>query len=80
MTPDLPDILFRDERIIVLNKPTGLLSVPGIGRHFVDSALNLDRGLIMSTVLVYAAVLILFNMIVDALYALIDPRTAEPAP
>ncbi len=57
-----------------------VFSVPGIGRHFVDSALNLDRGLIMSTVLVYAAILILFNMIVDALYTVVDPRTAEAAP
>ncbi len=28
---DLPDLLHRDDRLLVLNKPTGLLSVPGIG-------------------------------------------------
>jgi oligopeptide transport system permease protein len=56
-----------------------VFSVPGIGQHFVDSALNLDRGLIMSTVLVYAAIVIAFNLIVDALYAVIDPRTRQAA-
>lgn len=51
-----------------------VFGVPGIGRHFVDSALNLDRGLIMGTVLVYAAIVILLNIIVDWLYGLMDPR------
>ncbi len=51
-----------------------VFSVPGIGQHFVDSALNLDRGLIMSTVLVYAAIVIVFNIAVDTLYSFVDPR------
>jgi tRNA pseudouridine32 synthase/23S rRNA pseudouridine746 synthase len=33
----LPEILHRDERILVLNKPVGLLSVPGIGPEKADS-------------------------------------------
>jgi len=37
MTPHkLPEILFHDERIVVVNKPTGLLSVPGIGPEKAD--------------------------------------------
>ena len=36
MTDALPEILHRDERIIVLNKPAGLLSVPGIGPEKAD--------------------------------------------
>jgi tRNA pseudouridine32 synthase/23S rRNA pseudouridine746 synthase len=36
MSPTVPDILFRDERLIVLDKPTGLLSVPGIGPEKAD--------------------------------------------
>jgi tRNA pseudouridine32 synthase/23S rRNA pseudouridine746 synthase len=36
MVEALPDILYRDERIIVLDKPTGLLSVPGIGPEKAD--------------------------------------------
>ncbi|MCH7526049.1 MAG: ABC transporter permease [Planctomycetes bacterium] len=51
-----------------------VFSVPGLGQHFVDSALNLDRGLVMSTVLVYAAILIALNIVVDLLYSYVDPR------
>jgi oligopeptide transport system permease protein len=54
-----------------------VFSVPGLGQHFVDSALNLDRGLVMGTVLVYAALLIVFNIIVDTLYAWVDPRISN---
>jgi len=56
-----------------------VFGVPGIGQHFVDSALNLDRGLVMGTVLVYAAILIAFNIIVDWLYTLVDPRISRAA-
>ena len=56
-----------------------VFSVPGLGVHFVDAALNLDRGLIMSTVLVYSAILIVFNVVVDLLYTWVDPRIREAA-
>ncbi|MBT8484330.1 MAG: RluA family pseudouridine synthase [Phycisphaerae bacterium] len=36
MGPKRPDVLFRDERILVLDKPSGLLSVPGIGPEKAD--------------------------------------------
>ncbi|UCF34957.1 MAG: ABC transporter permease [Phycisphaerales bacterium] len=51
-----------------------VFAVPGLGQHFVNAALNLDPGLIMSSVLVFATLLILLNLVVDVLYALIDPR------
>jgi len=51
-----------------------IFNVPGLGQHFVDAALNLDRGLILATVLVFSAMLIAFNTIVDVLYGLVDPR------
>jgi oligopeptide transport system permease protein len=54
-----------------------VFAIPGMGQHFVDAALNLDRGLILSTVLVYAVVLIIMNALVDALYHLVDPRIAD---
>ena len=56
-----------------------VFSVPGLGTHFVDAALNLDRGLIMSCVLVYSAILITFNLAVDVLYVWADPRIRESA-
>ncbi len=51
-----------------------LFNVPGLGQHFVNSVLNLDRGLIMGTVLVYSALLVLMNLLVDLAYTWVDPR------
>jgi oligopeptide transport system permease protein len=51
-----------------------IFSVPGIGRYFVDAALNRDYTLVMGTVVVIALFTIVFNLIVDILYAAIDPR------
>ncbi|GMU21196.1 MAG: glutathione ABC transporter permease [Phycisphaerae bacterium] len=51
-----------------------LFNVPGLGQHFVNSVLNLDRGLIMGTVLVYSALLVFLNLVVDVLYTFVDPR------
>ncbi|MFH0982287.1 MAG: ABC transporter permease [Planctomycetota bacterium] len=56
-----------------------VFGVPGLGQHFVDGALNLDCGLVMSTVLVFAVILVAFNTLVDVAYGLVDPRIAEPA-
>jgi len=51
-----------------------LFNIPGLGQHFVNSVLNLDRGLIMGTVLVYSALLVVMNLAVDVCYAFVDPR------
>ncbi|MCR5606367.1 MAG: oligopeptide ABC transporter permease OppB [Treponema sp.] len=48
--------------------------VPGIGNHFVKSALNRDYTLILGTVIVYSFILIIMNFIVDVLYGFLDPR------
>ncbi len=54
-----------------------IFSLPGLGRHFVNSALNRDYPLVMGTVIIYAVFLIAFNMIVDISYRYIDPRIRE---
>jgi oligopeptide transport system permease protein len=54
-----------------------VFGVPGLGQHFVNAALNRDVGLILATVLVFATLLVAFNLIVDLLYATIDPRVTE---
>jgi oligopeptide transport system permease protein len=51
-----------------------IFAVPGIGRYFVDAALNRDYTLVMGTVVTIAVFTIVFNLIVDVLYAVIDPR------
>lgn len=51
-----------------------IFQIPGVGRYFVDAALNRDYTLVMGTVVVIAVFTIVFNLIVDLLYAVIDPR------
>ena len=47
---------------------------PGTGRLLVDAVLKRDYTLVQGIVLVYAVVVILMNLLVDLLYAYIDPR------
>jgi oligopeptide transport system permease protein len=51
-----------------------IFGIPGIGRYFVQAALNRDYTLVMGTVIVIAIFIIVFNLVVDLLYAVIDPR------
>jgi oligopeptide transport system permease protein len=51
-----------------------VFNVPGMGQHFVNAVLNKDLFLIMGVVLVYATMLIVFNLAVDVLYRWVDPR------
>jgi oligopeptide transport system permease protein len=51
-----------------------IFAIPGVGRYFVEAALNRDYTLVMGTVVVVAVFTILFNLIVDILYAVVDPR------
>jgi oligopeptide transport system permease protein len=51
-----------------------VFAVPGIGTHFVDAVLGKDITVLMGIVLVYATMLILFNLLVDVAYRFVDPR------
>lgn len=51
-----------------------IFAIPGIGRYFVEGALNRDYTLVMGTVVVVAIFVLVFNLVVDLLYALLDPR------
>jgi oligopeptide transport system permease protein len=51
-----------------------IFSIPGIGRYFVGGALNRDYTMVLGTVVAYSLLLLLFNLIVDLLYAWLDPR------
>lgn len=51
-----------------------IFGIPGLGRYFVQGALNRDYTLVMGVVLFYGMLIILFNFIVDLLYAWLDPR------
>ncbi|MBI4336386.1 MAG: ABC transporter permease [Chloroflexi bacterium] len=51
-----------------------LFSIPGVGRLFVQGVFQRDYGLIMGSVLFYTLVIALLNLLVDMLYAVVDPR------
>jgi len=53
-----------------------VFNIPGLGQHFVNSVLNRDQTLILGVVIVYSAFVLAFNLIVDVLYGLIDPRVS----
>jgi oligopeptide transport system permease protein len=53
-----------------------IFSIPGIGRYFVESALNRDYTMVLGTVVFYSVLLISFNLLVDVLYAYLDPRVS----
>ena len=51
-----------------------IFGIPGMGRFFVTSITNRDYPVIMGTILLYAVVLVLANLLVDLTYAFLDPR------
>lgn len=51
-----------------------IFRVPGMGSHFIEAAIQRDYPLAMGMVLVYTALLLTMNALVDFSYALIDPR------
>lgn len=51
-----------------------IFGIPGLGRHFVNGALNRDYTLVLGVVLFYGILVILLNFLVDLLYAWLDPR------
>ena len=51
-----------------------IFGLPGMGSYFVDGALNRDYTLVMGALIIYATLIVVFNLIADVLYALLDPK------
>jgi oligopeptide transport system permease protein len=51
-----------------------IAGLPGIGRYLVQGALNRDYTLVLGMVIIYSALLIGLGLLVDLLYAWLDPR------
>jgi len=51
-----------------------IFMLPGLGRHFVNAALNRDYTLLMGTVLLYAGFLVFFNFLADVAVLIINPK------
>lgn len=54
-----------------------IFGVPGLGRYFVQAALNRDYTLVLGVVLLYGALILAFNFAVDLLYGALDPRLRQ---
>ncbi len=51
-----------------------IFSWPGMGRLFITSAALFDYPVLMAILIINAALIILFNLIADVVYAMVDPR------
>jgi oligopeptide transport system permease protein len=51
-----------------------IFGLPGIGRYFVQGALNRDYTLVLGVVIFYATFIIILNLVADILYRVLDPR------
>jgi oligopeptide transport system permease protein len=51
-----------------------IFGLPGIGRAFVGGALNRDYTLVLGVTILYGALIVLFNLLADISYSLLDPR------
>ncbi len=51
-----------------------IFNIPGLGRFFIQSALNRDYTVVMGTTLLYFSIIFAANLVVDLLYVFLDPR------
>ncbi len=51
-----------------------IYGVPGIGRQFIDSVTGRDYPLLLGTVLLFALLILIVNLLVDLSYGIFDPR------
>ncbi len=51
-----------------------IFQIPGLGREFVNSAFNRDYTLLLGTVILYAALIMVLNLVVDVVQAWMNPK------
>lgn len=51
-----------------------VFAIPGMGRFFITAVVDRDYPLIMGVTLIYTALLVCTNLLVDLLYSYVDPR------
>ncbi len=51
-----------------------IFQIPGLGREFVNSAFNRDYTLVLGTVILYAGLIILLNLLVDIAQVWLNPK------
>jgi oligopeptide transport system permease protein len=51
-----------------------IFQIPGLGIFFVNGSLNFDYTMVVGLVVLYAALLVFLNLLVDLAYVFLDPR------
>ena len=51
-----------------------IFQIPGLGREFVNSAFNRDYTLVLGTVILYAGLLVIMNLVVDVVQVWLNPK------
>ena len=51
-----------------------IFQIPGLGREFVNSAFNRDYTLVLGTVILYAALIVMMNLVVDIVQVWLNPK------
>ena len=54
-----------------------IFQIPGLGKFFISSALDNDYTMILGCVMLYAAFILIFNLLSDILLAIINPKIAK---
>ena len=74
MEGDARDLLRDGEDDVEVLDRQQVFGLPGVGRYFVQGAINRDYTLVMGMVIFYATLILLLNLAVDLLYGWLDPR------
>jgi oligopeptide transport system permease protein len=51
-----------------------IFGLPGLGKFFVNSALQRDYTVVMGMVIFFATLILVLNFLSDVMYAVLDPR------
>ena len=54
-----------------------VFQIPGLGKLFVESAFNRDYTMILGTVILYATLILILNLLSDLFLTWIDPRLRD---
>ena len=54
-----------------------IFTLPGVGRFLVDAILHRDYPVVQTIVILFAAVVVVLNLLTDVLYSWFDPRTRQ---
>jgi oligopeptide transport system permease protein len=54
-----------------------IFAIPGIGKYYVTAVQGRDYSVVMALTVLYSAIVIVGNLLVDLLYGVLDPRTRE---